>query len=213
MPKATDINKALGQSSLFAGFTIDTNTFAIITLEKGQSVPCTHNGEAALALIVSGLVRVYDSQNCSVILSTLKPGDCLGISNIFSGMQLSTLPRCVRRTKVALLTRCDFFAMLRADPGLYEQYAILCNQKISYLTEKLAMLTTPLCRERIASYLLQHASANNLVCLECSKETLASVLGVSRANLYRELKLMSQNGIITVNGRKICIIKPEELHR
>ena len=206
------VTTALEQSDLFAGFSVNAGSFELLRLEKGEIVPCVHGGETALALVISGLVQVYDSPGGGVILSILKPGDCLGVSNVFSGMQLSTMPVCARRTVVGMLSRRNFFEMLRADPGLYEKYAIICNQKISYLTERLALLTTPSCRERIESYFLRNSDDDNTVRLSCSKEVFAGILGVSRANLYRELSLMKQEGVIAVSGREIHLLLPEKLN-
>lgn len=207
-----DIAAALSKSPLFTGLPVDPALFRTREFAKNQLLPAELDGEAALALIVAGRVQVYSGTGADAVqLSTLGPGECLGVSTIFSGRELTTVPRCDQRTTAAFLTRGSFLGLLQAHPELFLRYATLCNEKISYLTARIAFLTMPSCRSRLVRYLLQNEDDAHIVRLPTSKERFAKALGTSRASLFRELALLTEQGLVLVEGRCIHILREDLL--
>ena len=205
--------KAFRQSSLFSDCPPEKISCTSLHFTKGSRVPGSLMGEAAVGMVVQGCVQVYSSgtADARVNLSTLRPGDCFGISTIFIAEELTTLLVCDRQTTVAYLTRQTFMSLLQEYPQMFVRYACICNQKITYLTRKIELLTAPSCRARLAGYLWEHKDSTGQVLLERSKEQLAHMLGVSRASLFRELQFLTSAGILAVENRKICILQPKAL--
>lgn len=215
MTPKTEVIHALTRSELFSCCDPDEVSCRLQSFDKGCGIPVDISGDPCVGVVVAGRVQVYSmcADGTAINISTLFAGDSFGISNIFSGDDLSTVLTCDRNTSVAYIPQDCFFNLLEKYPRMMWQYAVLCNRKIRYLTQKIEFLTIPTCRARLVSFLL-HNQQNGCVSLEYSKEQLARVLGVSRASLFRELSELSRDGLVLVKGRDIKLldsVKLEEL--
>lgn len=202
-----ELMAAFARSELFAGCNPEHTVCRVRHFRKGSPVPGRLEGRPAIGVVVQGRVQVYSTcvDGTSVNISTLRPGESFGISNIFSGEEHATVLLCDRSTAVAYITRDRFMELLQADPAITIRYAVLCNRKLQYLTRKIEFLTMPTCRARLCGYLLKNRGEDDQVRLEGSKEQLASVLGVSRASLFRELRHLAEQGYISAQGKVIRI--------
>lgn len=206
------VKHALAQSELFSVCNSDKIIYRLQSFEKGMQLPVSAEEDAAVGLVVRGQVLVYSLgfDGTAVALSTLRAGESFGISNIFTGEDLSTVLVSGTKTVIAYIPKPCFFELLEQTPGMMIRYATVCNRKLRYLTEKIEFLTIPSCRARLAFYLLQNR-AENVVTLDSSKEQLAKALGVSRASLFRELRHLSDAGYLTVSKDTITIQEPASL--
>ena len=66
-------------------------------------------------------------------------------------------------------------------------------------------------REKIASFLLEHASEDGMVYLSMTKEELAEYMNVARPSLSREIGNMAEEGWIALQGKNILIRDLESL--
>ena len=73
------------------------------------------------------------------------------------------------------------------------------------LNGKITMVTQKTLRENLLEYLRQQSvlQRSNCIILPISKKQLADYLGVQRPSLFRELKILKDEGIIDVSNREI----------
>lgn len=76
------------------------------------------------------------------------------------------------------------------------------------MNKKITMYTQKSLRENLLNYLNALSAEQKLrtVTLPTSKKQLANYLGVQRPSLFRELKLMKDEGIIMIDNRKIKLL-------
>lgn len=206
------VRHAFAHSELFSDCDENRVTYRLQAFDKNDRLPATAEKEAAVGLIVRGRIQVYSLcfDGTAVGISTLGMGECFGISNIFTGEDLSTLLVSDRKTEVAFIPKDCFFALLESTPGMMVRYATICNRKLRYLTEKIEFLTIPSCRIRLIAFLLKN-NQGGVVRLEYSREQLSRILGVSRASLFRELRVLNDSGCITTEKDAISISDPAAL--
>ena len=78
--------------------------------------------------------------------------------------------------------------------------------------QQLEVLTSGNLKQRIATYLLEHADNNNLVSLSMNREKLALYLNTTRPSLSRTLLSLQEDGFIHLSSRKsIKILDAEAL--
>ena len=78
--------------------------------------------------------------------------------------------------------------------------------------QQLEVLTSGNLKQRIATYLLEHADNNNLVSLSMNREELALYLNTTRPSLSRTLLSLQEDGFIHLSSRKsIKILDAEAL--
>ena len=80
------------------------------------------------------------------------------------------------------------------------------QQKIQFLIKRIELISTQSCRSKLAEYLISNQNAENCIIPNCSREVLASRIGISRAALFRELSELQKAKLIEVNSTTIKII-------
>ena len=75
--------------------------------------------------------------------------------------------------------------------------------------QQLEVLTSGNLKQRIATYLLEHADNNNLVSLSMNREELALYLNTTRPSLSRTLLSLQEDGFIHLSSRKSIKILDE----
>lgn len=206
--------KALEASPLFSCCEPGQVEYTLKSFSKGSNAPNTPGGDMAVGLITRGRVQVYSicEDGTTVNLSSLNPGDCFGISNLFNEDEMATTLICDTKTSIAYISKDHFLNLLSMYPEVLMRYASLCNNKINYLIKKIGLLTMSSCRARLAGYLLRSRDGDT-VHLGVSKERLAAVLGVSRASLFRELRWLSESALIRADGKDISLLNVKGLEK
>lgn len=205
--------QVINQNSLFSGFDAGKVSFRMMSFPRGSIIPSSYMGEAAVGVLIKGRIQVFSISvdGTAANISTLSPGDCFGISTIFTGNGLTTSLEADKDAEVAYITQKEFLELMASNPEYMVNYARLCNEKLQYLTKKIEMLVLPSCRARLAHYLLQNISAGSTVRLAVSKDHLAKTLCVSRASLFRELQVLSRLGFIEIDHKIIHVKNPNAL--
>ena len=81
------------------------------------------------------------------------------------------------------------------------------------LHRKLAYLSAPSLRAKLALWLEHHRQADGSVMVEMPREQLAALLGANRSALSRELSRMEKEGILRLSRRRIQITDAEALEQ
>ena len=100
---------------------------------------------------------------------------------------------------------------MEQNASLAMKYALVCNKKIQFLIKRIGLISTQSCRSKLAEYLISNQNAANCIIPNCSREVLASRIGISRAALFRELSELQKAKLIEVNSTTIKIINQVEL--
>ena len=78
------------------------------------------------------------------------------------------------------------------------------------LNHKIAMFSRKTLRQNILEYLLQQSITQHSQTVKLpfsKKKEFADYLGVQRPSLFRELKKMQLDGVISIDNRKITVLK------
>ena len=87
------------------------------------------------------------------------------------------------------------------------------SNKVSFLSEKLRLVSLRTIRAKLAYYLLKESEGEKSFRLKISKESMARLFGVSRPALVKVLMEMAEEGLIDVNRRDISIKERAALQR
>lgn len=207
MTKA-QIRAAVAACPLFSGCEFDEDALTAQSFKRGEAVADTLDGAPVIGIIAKGCVGVYGISpgESAVGLSSLGAGEAFGISNLFTQGALETRLRCRERTDIVFVPKQAFLQMLGSSPVLAERYMTLLNGKIRFLIRRVALLTAHSGRAKLADYLLSNVGSDGTVRLDCSKAQLATLLGMSRAALFRELAALADAGLIDVAKNRITLL-------
>jgi len=159
--------------------------------------------------VLAGEVRVFrmDEKGREIEVVRLQPGDFFGEAAVFATGQFPAFAEAIKDSEVLYFERDAFFRKLEKSLGLARFFLSLLAQKCLVLNERIEALGLRTVRQRLAQYLLSHCSGDRgcLIELNIKKTELARLLGIASETLSRNLREMSQNGLIEVRGRSIRV--------
>lgn len=180
----------------------------IRTFEKGKIVEDRIENEKCVAFIMKGEIDSYivSADGKETLLSVLKEGSILGIGNLFIEDELKTLLICKKECEAIFIRKTVFKKILSSSPYLMDEYSKLMNTKIQFLLRRIEQLSISRSRIKVAEYLMDDDRITYK-----SKEELASILGISRAALYREIAYFEKENCIRFENRKLLVTDREKI--
>ena len=195
----------LATSRLFEGIFLPEGAYVLQQIQRKQ----WYKEPDGLHFVLDGEMEVYSitPDGFEVCLTTLHQGDCFGISTLCTDANLQTSIKAVSNTCLITIQKDVFTTIMQSNPEVAIRYATICNEKIRFLLSRIALLTLPSARQRIASLLL----TNNEMFHSMSCEKLASYLSMSRATWFREISYLKREKIIQVENTSYSILDKKHL--
>lgn len=212
-----DIVHSLGKVALFQCFSdeelaryLKQGGMNLMHFEKDQLVALQGDACSSLDVIIQGSLSLQsiDEQGTVFKARVLEAGDVWGATLLFS-----------RYNHYPMQVVCDrASSVVRLKKGLV---LTLCTEKREFLVgllqiisdraHELGLTVTKLNEQTLRQSLLEYLhqlcrqQGGNTVMLPMSKTELANRLGFARTSLSREFALLQHEGLLTFNGRKVCL--------
>jgi CRP-like cAMP-binding protein len=215
----------LAGSPLFGGLPSDTLEQLASLLQRrsykrGQVIFHQDDPGAAAYVIESGCVKivVLSSEGDEVVLRVLSKGEVFGELALLTGRPRSASVIAVEDTTAHTLERTAFLAFLRDHPEAAMPIFRVLAELIHRLTEQvedLALLDVPRRLERklleLADTYGQPTADGMRIDVRLSQSELASMIGTSRVSVNNSLASLERRGIITRDGQRIVLRRPDAL--
>jgi CRP/FNR family cyclic AMP-dependent transcriptional regulator len=166
-----------------------------------------------LMVIVSGRIKItnVNADAKEVVLNFLEPGDINGEIAVLDGNARSANAIALEHAEVLVIQRRDLMPVLTAHPqAMFEIMQILCQRlrALSAIVED-GMLAM---QGRVAKGLLRLAQEHGRTSkdgirlqLTLSQTDLGKYLGLSRANVSRQLRHLRNANVIRIDGAQVVI--------
>lgn len=209
---------ALLLSPIFSGFSenelkniLDLSEISLKMLEKGETVFTEKNFSRSLGIILKGSAKVEKrAGEKNVLINTLETGSAFGMATLFYEKEnFPTHITAEKPTAIAFFSKQTLLSLFEKEPKICENYICLLSKKIHFLNKKIANLSGN-SSYKLYSYLLdeyEKNGKNGKVTLKYNMSELASLLGVGRTSLYRELEALTDEGLIKKDGKVFTILK------
>jgi len=213
MMREEEIKAAVEASPLLGGCNLSVSGMQVKYCRKGQIVSDRQKNEEILGLIMDGSMDVYSIalDGREILLSQLEKGDCFGVVNLLTKTELPTVLRCRTDTTIVIIPKCQLLSAMEKNSELALRYAGFCNRKMQFLIRRIEFLTMQSGRKKLVQYLLEVPGKGGRFGKNVSRDELASILGISRASLFRELAGLTKQGLIALRDGEIYLLKPDEL--
>ena len=208
-----EIKAAVEASPLLGGCNLPVSGMQVKYCHKGQIVSDRQKNEEILGLIMDGSMDVYSIalDGREILLSQLEKGDCFGVVNLLTKTELPTVLRCRTDTTLVIIPKCQLLSAMEKNSELALRYAGFCNKKMQFLIRRIEFLTMQSGKKKLVQYLLEVPGKGGRFWKNVSRDELASILGISRASLFRELAGLTKQGLIALRDGEIYLLKPDEL--
>ncbi len=195
------------QETLAAWLTDSKATQATVT--AGTELSGTE--ERHLGILLEGRAEIHSADNGrTVVLRTMNAPGVFGAASLFCE---NPLPLSYIEAKTAcrlLYVPLDGVRrLLSEDEGFREAYLTFLAGRVCFLNRKIQCFTAGSAERRLALWLL--SEENTTVTLPASLSTLADMLDIGRASLYRALDKLEGDGLIRRSGREITVLSQDDI--
>ncbi len=162
-------------------------------------------------LVFSGAVKVVkrSAKGKSQILKIIGPGGLLGETTLFDKGVHNAYAKTLVASTVGFIERGDFFYFLERNPKVVFRFFERLSIEIKSFQNKLAERSYASSKERLARLILALGRSG----VELSRGELAEMAGVSSKTAIRTLGELETRGIVSINNRKITVLKEDYLKR
>ncbi|MDD5475627.1 MAG: Crp/Fnr family transcriptional regulator [Syntrophales bacterium] len=192
------------------------------TLQKGEVLFHKGSEGTKLFVIIRGKIKVQlpSPLKEEIVLAVFSDGDFFGEMALLDGMPRSADAVALEDSELFVLSRSDFVAFLQNNPAAIQ--AIL--RSLSLRLRKTDDLLQDTCflnvSGRLAKKLVQLAEdhgkeENNQASFELAitQADLAKMVGSSRESVNKELRMLREKGLLTIEGRSFIIHNMQRLKR
>lgn len=178
---------------------------------KGATVHNQHDTCSMLDVVLSGNLAAYalSDNGSAVTMFEFKENALIGANLLFGNdgaypLNIYSVTAC----KLLHIHRNAVLELLRGYDFVMRYVQALSANSLG-MNRKIAMLAQKTLRENLLDYLRQQSilQGSSVICLPVSKKELADHLGVQRPSLFRELKKMKDEELISVSNRHIRMIE------
>ncbi|MCI1269301.1 MAG: Crp/Fnr family transcriptional regulator [Ruminococcus sp.] len=178
---------------------------------KGETLYNQGSSCKSLDIVVTGSLAAYSltENGSSTIMFEFKKNSIIGANLLFAPENIYPLNiYCSSKCELVHLEKSAVEIMLH-DYDFVMSYIKSLSQNSLGLNHKIAMFSRKTLRQNIIEYLIQQSITQHsqTVHLPFSKKEFADYLGVQRPSLFRELKKMQLDGIISIENREITVLK------
>lgn len=189
--------------------------------KKGEILINSGDQTDTLFIIHAGQVKLskLTLQGREQILRILGTGDFFGELAIFDDHSVSNFTAAAaKETAICMLTRAKMQAIMEKNPGIALKLLSEVTKRLAHTENLVQNLATKDPETRIANLILEFCEdygikngTEVLIQLPLTREEMANYIGVTRETISRKLRVLENEGILTVKGKKITVKDYAEL--
>ena len=180
-----------------------------IDIPSGKTIFFEGDPAGGFYVLLSGRVRIYKSSpdGKEYTIHIIKPGQLFAEAAIFKGDKYPANSMAVDDSSAAFFPKDNFLDLLKKYPEISLKIIGSMAAFVRDFTRQVEELSLKEVPARLASYLLYRAEKTGIdtVHLDTTKAELANRLGTISETLSRNLKKLSDLGVVSVDGRDIAI--------
>ena len=188
-------------------------------INAGKGDILFHKGDlpTGFHLIASGQVKLgfTSSQGTEKVIDIMGPGQTFGEAVMFMDKPYMVFAQALSDSLLLHISKSVILDELERDPKLGRKMIASLSMRLHHLITDVESYSLHSGRQRIIGYLLrdnmERDTQSLTVTLPTSKGVIASRLNLTQEHFSRILHELQENGLITVQGRKIGIPNVEKL--
>ncbi len=221
-PRLSGRELLLAESLLFKGLEPPLLTRLAATAQerhfaKNEAIFLEGDAAAGFYLIAQGQVKIFKTslEGREQILHVFGRGEPFGEVPVFSGQAVFPASAVsLSAAELLFFPRREFVSLISASPEMALSMLAVLSRRLRQFAAQIESLSLKEVPSRLAAHLLylaEEQGRTDEVTLDIPKGQLASLLGTSPETLSRILASMSAEGLIRVEGRRIQLLRYEEL--
>lgn len=189
-------------------------------LDHGELLAGRGTPAPGVVIILKGAIHTssFSDDGHEFALSMLEFDGLWGVAAVLDGGGMLRDSRAYQQTDILLLPRAAFLDILDGDPGLYRYFVkLLCSRirTAHAIIDELALRSLPQRLPRLLGALTAGRPGDDErgIAVAQTQDALATLLGVSRHAVNRELRQLANQGLVGLGYGEIWVRDLERLKR
>lgn len=188
---------------------------SVISYPKGAKIVCETKEADAILIVAEGTVTMETSSldGGRHLFMPPRPGDILELSSVIANTTYMSNIIAQENCKIVYIPKLRFLRLIREKPELmYSLLEFISHRFIRYVDRNRRDLSFNNLRQRLANALVDMAigygvkrDEDGKIILNITQDELASILGVSRQSIYKEISKFCEQGVLERLYAKIII--------
>ncbi len=210
------MRQVLAASELFGGLPpehLDAIERIVVIKQCGRGASIFFEGDPGTGfyMVITGRVKIFKTSlsGKEQILHIFGAGEPFGEVPVFHGHPFPANAMALEKTSLIFFPRKDFVDLVHTIPSLVMNMLAVLSMRLRRFVTQIENLSLKEVPARLAGYLLYLAEEqenDKRVELQISKGQLASLLGTIPETLSRIFAKMSEEGLISVDGKVISLL-------
>jgi len=180
-------------------------------IERGTTVFSDGDNADGFYVVADGSVKIYKMslEGKEKILHIFGPSEPFGEVPVFAGTRFPANAQTTVKSRLFFFPREAFVKLVTENPSLSLNMLAVLSMRLRQFTDQIENLSLKEVPARLADYLLAlsvEQENRKTVRLTISKGQLAGLLGTISETLSRIFSRMTQQGLISVDGRLIHLV-------
>ena len=193
----------------------------IVNYKKNELIHSEGDVAGYMWMLISGRVRIYKEGigQRAQIIRLLKPYDMFGYRAVIGEDRFTSCASAFEPCTTYRVPASVFLALLRRNSEFCYQVMVAMARDLAVAELQTINLTQKHIRGRLAESLLTLKNNYGLdedgctLSMYMSREDLANMSNMTTSNAIRTLSQFAQEGLISVDGRKIKLLNEEEVKK
>jgi CRP-like cAMP-binding protein len=183
---------------------------------KGETIFFEGDLGGGFYMVGDGKVKIFKVSPAGKehILHIFGNGEPFGEVPVFHGKPFPATAEALAKTTALFFPRKEFVSLLEENPAIALNMLGVLSLRLRRFSTQIENLSLKEVPARLASYLIylsEEQENEEYIVLDISKGQLASLLGTIPETLSRIFSKMSDEGLISVEGRKINLLNTDGL--
>lgn len=180
---------------------------------RGQVLYSEANTPLAAYCVESGVVKRYryTEDGRQHILGLAGPGALLGAAHLLAGVPFAETAEAVEPVRACVIDAATLRETLQLEPALWEEIVRDACRAAVKVQEILLSRSNRPAVSKLAEVVLKLTRQGPDSTMLFTRQDLADMIGVSQETAIRALSQLRRRGLVSVEGRKLTVLRPEKL--
>ncbi len=181
----------------------------LITKHKGELLFLEGKKGEELFFVIKGAVKLFktNKDGKEITINIAQSGELFAEIVLFLENRYPVSAMTIENSLLLSINAFKMFEKIKENPEFAMKLLGMFARRLSFLTEKIKEMSTEDAKDRLYNYLKKQSDENGLIKLKLPKKEISSQIGVSPETFSRVLRKLSEEGVISINGKIIKILK------
>ncbi len=181
----------------------------LISKHKGDIVFLEGDKGEDLFFVLQGKIKLFKTsgEGKEITIKIVQENELFAEIVLFLKNRYPVSAIALENSLLLAINSKKIYERIKRNPEFAMKMIGMFATRLTYLTDKIKELSIDDARERLLNYLYHNKNDNRIVNLTIPKKEISSEIGISPETLSRTLKRLQNEGIITIEGKKIRLLK------